>query len=135
MIVNHVTLQGVLYITGVERMRMERIGPADTEWRYSGYLVTGSDVEKARHPIRVSSTTTDAEMIDEWRKIHPDPAHGSEAIIEGKLMSVLGGQSYVLAERVRLIGTDALELRRGRLTRDQKTRVGVELTRRTPVGR
>ena len=132
---NYVMMQGVLYITGVEIMRVERIGPADTEPRYSGYLVTGSDVEKARHPIRISTEERADEFIALWRQKQPDQIYGAEAMIEGKLMSVLGGQSYVLVKWLRFVGTADLTLRRGNYTQEQIRRVGVELNRRQANGR
>ena len=132
---NHVLLQGVLYILGVQVMRLERLGSADVERRYYGYLVTGSDVEKGRHPIRISTENKADKIIDLWRQRHPDPTYGSEAIIEGKLMSVLGEDSYVLVNWVRFVGTDALDLRRGNLTPEHVRRVGAELYRRASLGK
>lgn len=130
-VVNHVILQGVLYILGVEEMRVERLGPADVERRYSGYLVIGSDAEKARHPIRISTEKRADVVIAEWKAAHPDPTYGSPAIVEGRLMSILGGESYVLVEWIRFIGTDALSLRRGNMTPEHVRRVGSELYRRS----
>ena len=127
--INHVILQGVLYINGIEDMRVERRGAADMERRYSGHLTTGSKSENGWHSIRISTEYGAHKIVEQWTSTQHDPSDGLEAVIEGKLMTVFAtGVGYVLIEYIRFIGTGDLAMRRGNFPHDQRRRVGAELS-------
>lgn len=128
---NHVVLQGKLYITGLTVMRVERHGPADVDRRFSGYIVTGTAAEKAVHPIRISTHRRADDSIARWVEKRAEPEVGAEVFAEGKLMSVLDGQSYVLIEFIRFVGTADLELRQGNYPRRQVDKLGAQLLQGT----
>lgn len=129
--INHVILQGVLYINGIEDMRVERRGAADMERRYSGHLTTGSKSENGWHSIRISTEYGAHKIVEQWTSTQHDPSDGLEAVIEGKLMTVFAtGVSYVLIEYLRFIGVGNPAMHRGNFTHEQYRRVGAELTRR-----
>ena len=129
--INHVILQGMLYINGIEDMRVERPGATDTERRYSGYLTTGSKIENGWHAIRISTKCGAHKIVEQWLGSQHDPQNGLEAVIEGKLMTVFAtGVSYVLIEYLRFIGAGNAAMHRGNFTHEQYRRVGAELSGR-----
>ena len=129
--INHVILQGVLYINGIEDMRLERKGSADTERRYSGHITTGSKSENGWHNLRISSEFGADRIVAKWMSTQHDPSVGLEAIVEGKLMTVFANNvSYLLVDYIRFIGTGNLSLRNGNFTREHSRRVGAELALR-----
>lgn len=133
--INHVMLQGVLFINGIEDMRLERKGYADTERRYSGHITTASKSENGYHNIRISSEHGADKIVAQWVNSQHDQSIGLEAIVEGKLMTVFADNTaYVLVEYVRFIGTGNLTMRNGNFSREHSRRVGEELAKRGKFG-
>lgn len=126
--INHVTLQGWLYIKGFEDMRVERRGKPDVERRYYGHLTTGDEYENAWHNIRISCEHGADAIVKQWLQTRLDPTDSLETMAEGKLMTVHAtGFAYVLIEYVRFIGTGNLMMRNGNFPTERRRRVGAAL--------